>query len=85
MKADRDAHMQEVVAKTVSAIEERMETIVNSIRSERDEKIQCRSENIMECEEQGLKDIESGVEHREVSKEEAAVKSWRVTKKQPRG
>jgi hypothetical protein len=46
MKADRDAHVQEIVAKTVSAIEEKMEAAVHSIRSERDGKIQRRSKNV---------------------------------------
>jgi hypothetical protein len=48
MKADPYAHMQEVVAKTVSAIEGK---IVHSIRSEQDGKIQDRSENVTERQE----------------------------------
>jgi hypothetical protein len=39
LKADRDAHVQEIVAKTVSAIENKMEAIAHCIRSERDGKI----------------------------------------------
>jgi hypothetical protein len=48
MKADRDAHVQEGVAKTVSAFEERMEAIVHSTRSEWDKKIQRGNDNVTE-------------------------------------
>jgi hypothetical protein len=74
MKADRDTHVQEIDAKTVSAIGGKMEAIVHSIR---DGKIQDRSENVMErqeipkegaavaswkCKKHGPKDMESGAE-----------------------
>jgi hypothetical protein len=101
MKADRDAHVQKIVAKTVSAIEGKMEAIVHSIRSERDGKIRRRIENVMErqeickegaavasleCKEQGPKDRESRAERQMVPKvEAAAVKSSGITKKRHRG
>jgi hypothetical protein len=73
-----------------------MEAIVHSIRSEHDEKIQCRSENVTEWQEipkegatvaslerkvQGPKELESRVERRKVPTEEVTVKSSRVMKK----
>jgi hypothetical protein len=45
MKADRDAHVQEIVAK-IDANQNKMEATVHSIRSDR--KIQCRIENEVE-------------------------------------
>jgi membrane-bound lytic murein transglycosylase len=51
MKAYRNDHVQEIVDKTVRAIEDKMETLVHSIRSERDGKIQRRIENDMERQE----------------------------------
>jgi hypothetical protein len=83
MKADWDAHVQEIVVKTVSAIGSKMEAIVHCSWSERDGKIQCRSENVLEwqeipkegaavasleCKEQGPKDMESGAERQMVPK-----------------
>jgi hypothetical protein len=100
LKADWDTHMQEVVAKTVSAIEEKLEAIVHSSRSERDEKIQRRSENVterqeipkegaavasLECQESSPKEWESEAERREFSEKEVAEKSSKVTKKRSRG
>jgi hypothetical protein len=88
------------LASKIDANQERMEAIVHSIRSKWDGKIQRRSENAMErqkipkegaavasleCKEQGQKDLESGAECQEVPPEKTAVKSWRVTKKRPRG
>jgi hypothetical protein len=70
---------------TVSAIEEKMVAIVHSIRSERDGKIQCQSKNVMECKEQGPKELVSRAECQMVPMEEAAVKSSGITKKQHRG
>jgi hypothetical protein len=74
MKADREetkakqARMEESprgeLRLTASSIEEKMEAIVHSIRSERDEKIQRWSENVMEWQ--------------EIPKEEAAVASLGV-------
>jgi hypothetical protein len=99
MKDDRDAHVQEVVAKRVSAIEGKMEATVHSIRSERGEKIQRRTENVTERqeipkegaavanlgrEEQGHKELESRVDRQLVLAEEVARKSSR-TNKRPRG
>jgi hypothetical protein len=99
MNADWDSHVQEVVTKTVGALEERMEAIVHSTRPEWDEEIPRRSENVTErqeipkegatvanvdCKDQGHKEWESGVERRMVPMEEVARKSSR-TKKRPRG
>jgi hypothetical protein len=39
-EANLKIHVQEIAAKTVSAIEDKMEAIVHSIRSEQDGKIQ---------------------------------------------
>jgi acetyl-CoA carboxylase alpha subunit len=47
MKVDQDAHVQE----TISAIEDKIEAIIHSIRSERDGKIQRQIENVMERQE----------------------------------
>jgi hypothetical protein len=85
---------------TVSAIEEKMEVIVHSIRSERDEKTQDQSKNVTErqeipkegaavaspeCEEQGLKELESEAERRVVPAEEVVRKSSRVNKEAAQG
>jgi hypothetical protein len=79
-----------------SAIEEKMEAIVHSTRSERD-KIQRRNENVtgqqgipnegaivasQECEGQGHKELEFGAERQLVPAEEVARKSS-ITKKRP--
>jgi regulator of protease activity HflC (stomatin/prohibitin superfamily) len=85
MKADQDTHVQEIVTKTVSAIEEKMEAIVHSIRSEWDGKIQCRSENVLECKEQDLKELKSGAECQMVPMKDAVEKPVRGRKKQQRG
>jgi hypothetical protein len=96
MKADWDAHMQEVVAKTVSVIEEKMEAIVHPIRSEWDGKIQRRIENVLgawqeemvaslECKEQGPKELESGAKCQMVPTKDAIGKSVRGRKKRQRG
>jgi hypothetical protein len=99
MKADREAHVQEIVVK-IDAIADKMEAAVQSIRSERDGKIQRRIVNVMEWQEipkegavvasleskePGSKELESEVERRDVPTEEAAVKSSGRTKKRPRG
>jgi hypothetical protein len=96
LKADRDTHVQEIVAK-IDANQERLEARVRSIRYEQDEKIRRRSENVtvrqeipkegaaVESLERGPKEVESEVERREVPTEEAAVKSSRVMKKRSRG
>jgi hypothetical protein len=99
MKADWDVHVQEIVAKTVSAIEGKMEAIVHSSQSERDEKTQHWRENVterkeipkkgaavasLECERQGPKDLESGAEHQLVPADKVIRKSSRM-KKRPRG
>jgi hypothetical protein len=99
MKGDWDIHMQEIVVKTVSAIEGKMEAIVHSSWSKQNEKTQHWRENVtewkeipkegaavasLECEGQGPKNLESGAERQLVPAEEVAKKSSR-TKKWPRG
>jgi hypothetical protein len=101
MKADREERKVDDQAKAAQEMMERqIKAIVHSTQSERDVKIQRRSENIterqeipkevaavarLECEDQGPKELESGVERREVPKEEVTEKSSSVTKKRPRG
>jgi hypothetical protein len=80
-RARMEESLKEEMRLAVSAIEGKMEAIVHSIRSERDGKIQRRIENVterqdipkegaavasLECKEQGPKELESGVERREV-------------------
>jgi hypothetical protein len=79
--------LKEAMRVAVSAFEEKMEAIVHSIRSERDEKTQDRSENVterqeipkegaavasLECEEQGPKELESRAERQLVPTEDVA-------------
>jgi hypothetical protein len=47
-QARMEESLKEATRLTVSAIEEKMEAIVHSIRPKRDEKIQRRSENVTE-------------------------------------
>jgi hypothetical protein len=96
MKSNQEEIMERQISFVASKMDAhlaRMDAIVRSIRYERDEKIQRRSENVTERQEipeegaavasleQGPKEVESEVERREVPTEEVAVKSSRVTKK----
>jgi hypothetical protein len=82
--------LKEAIRVMVSAIEEKMEAIVHSTRSERDKNIQRRNENVTECQEipkekaavaslkcegQGHKELEFGAERQLVPAEEVARKS----------
>jgi hypothetical protein len=99
-QARMEESLKEEMRLTVSAIEKKMEAIVHSIRSERDERTQDWSENVterqkipkegatvasLERKEQDPKELESGAECQEVPTEKATVKSLRITKKRPRG
>jgi hypothetical protein len=90
-KEKAEANLKEIMAsmrnnqETLVRMEAKMEAAIHSIRSEPDEKIQHRIENIMECKESTLKDKESTVERRAVPTEEAAAKSSRIMKKWHRG
>jgi hypothetical protein len=95
-QAQMEERLKEAMKVTVSAIEGKMEAIVHSTRSGRDEKTQARSEKVTERQEipkegaavanleQGPKEMESGAERQMVPMEEVERKSSR-TKKQPRG
>jgi hypothetical protein len=99
MKVDQNAQMQEIMERQIGSLasrmeanqemllrmEAKMEAAVHSIRSELDEKIQRRIKNVMEWKKPMLKEMESGVEHQDVPKEDAVVKPVRGRKKQHRG
>jgi PDZ domain-containing secreted protein len=80
-QARMEESLKEAMRLTVSAIEEKMEAIVHSIRSERDGKIQRQIENVMERQEilkkgaavASLECEEQGAERQMVPKEEAAA------------
>jgi DNA anti-recombination protein RmuC len=89
--ADMKESLKEAMTVAVSAIEEKMEATVHSTRSERDEKVPGRSENVTElqeipkewaavanvdCKDQRHKEWESGVERRMVPTEEVARTSF---------
>jgi hypothetical protein len=87
-KADQEKMERQIssLASKMDANQERMEAIVHSIRSERQEILkEGAAVASLECKEQGPKDMESGAERQMVHMEEATVKSSGITKKRHRG